>query len=276
MRIITSYACTLDVETDQEASWRFDLYRAVMDDWLRDQGISDPGTDSPSDTFIQLTRRDVSHDGAEIDGFLLKQPILESSHLLHTQFDLAFSNRSLALFLQFSVERLTNRIAPASIQVGCPRALATILESGDWHSGQVRMRPHCRRVLGTEAGHRLRSEISDANRTIPIVLLANFRQWDKIEPYDDVIWGDFVNRLEDDIGGVTQLVELDELAADALIPPNDPPVRRGGVVPGLSFVRQHREWGMCGSIVRIVWPIDQDEFIPDRHPAWGRGRTFMT
>ena len=34
MRIITSYACTLDVETAEEASWRFNLYRGVMDDWL--------------------------------------------------------------------------------------------------------------------------------------------------------------------------------------------------------------------------------------------------
>ena len=126
MRIITSYACTLDVETPEEAKWRFTLYRAVMDDWLRDEGITDPRADSPADSYVQLKRRDVSHDGSEIDGFLLKQPILESSHFLHTRFDLAFSEQSVALFLQFSVERRTNRIAPVSIELGCPRALATI------------------------------------------------------------------------------------------------------------------------------------------------------
>lgn len=274
MRIITSYACTLHVGTAEEAGWRFNLYRDVMDDWLRDQGIGDPRKDSPSDTFIQLKRRDVAHNGAQIDGFLLKQPILESSHVLHTTFDLAANDQSLALSLQFSLERKTNRIAPASIQVGCPRALATILESGDWRSGQVRVRPHCRRVFGTEAGHQIRDDIADRNRTTPIVLLANFRQWDEIEPYNGAVWGDFVNRLEDDLGGVAQLVELDELAADALIPPNDPPTKRGGVVPGLSFVREHREWGMCGSVVRIVWPLDRDEFVPDQHPAWGPWENF--
>lgn len=274
MRIITSYACTLDVETAQEAVWRFNLYRGVMDDWLRAQGISNPREDSLPDTFVQLSRRDMSHDGAEIDGFSLKQPILESSHLLHTQFDLALSHQSLALFLQFSVERLTNRIAPASIQVGCPRALATILESGDWQSGQVRVRPHCRRIRGLEAGVQIRKEIADPNRTTPIVLLQNSLEQVSNGAYDGTVWADFVNRLEDDLGGVAQLVELDEFAADALIPPNDPPVRRGGVVPGLSFARQHHEWGMCGSIVRIVWPLDRDDFIPDRHPAWGPWENF--
>ena len=146
MRIITSYACTLDVATAEEAVWRFNLYRDVMDDWLRDQGVSDPRKDSPTDTFVQLKRHDAALEEARVDGFLFKQPILESSHVLHTRFDLAANEQSLALFLQFSVERLTNRIAPASIQVGCPRVLATILESGDWRSGQVRVRPHCRRV----------------------------------------------------------------------------------------------------------------------------------
>ena len=221
MRIITSYACTLDVETAEEAAWRFNLYRDVMHDWLRDQGIGDPREDSPSDKFIQLARRDVSHDGTEIDGFLLKQPILESSHLLHTRFDLAVSGQSLALFLQFSVERRTNRIAPASIQIGCPRALATILESGDWRSGQVRVRPQCRRIRGREGGKQMREDIADPDRTTPIVLLQNSLEVESNGRYDDPVWADFVNRLEDDLGGVAQLVELDELAADALIPPND-------------------------------------------------------
>ena len=274
MRIITSYACTLDVETAEEALWRFNLYRGVMHDWLRDQGISDPKEDSPSDTFIQLTRRDVSHDGAEIDGFLLKQPILESSHLLHTRFDLAYRGRSLALFLQFSVERRTSRIAPTSIQAGCPRALATILESGDWRSGQVRMRPHCRRVRGPEGGKQIRRDIADLSRTTPIVLLENSHDGEMGGPYDDAVWADFVNRLEDDLGGVAQLVELDERAADALIPPNDPPARRGGVAPGLSFTRQYRELGMCGSVVRIIWPLERNEFAPDQHPAWGPWENF--
>ncbi len=274
MRIITSYACTLDVETAEEAAWRFNLYRGVMDDWLHDQGISDPRADSPSDTFIQLTRRNVSHDGAEIDGFLLRQPILESSHLLHTRFDLALGDQSLALFLQFSVERRTNRIAPTSFQLGCPRALATILESGDWRSGQVRVRPQCRKVYGSEAGHQIRKDIADPSRTTPIVFLQNSLDGEPSGTYDDAVWADFVNRLEDDLGGVAQLVELDELAADVLIPENNPVFTRRGLRQRPSLVRHYREWGMCGSIVRIVWPLDQNEFVPSQHPAWGPWENF--
>ena len=250
MRIITSYACTLDVETVEEAAWRFNLYRGVMDDWLRDQGIGDPRTDSPSDAFIQLARRDVSHDGAEIDGFLLKQPILESSHRLHTRFDLAFRDQSLALFLQFSVERLTSRIAPASIQVGCPRALATILDTGDWRSGQVRVRPHCRRVFGTKAGRQLDSEIWDPNRTQPIVLIANLEvpEWtpayNRPEPYTEAEWQAFADTLEADIGAVAQIVEVDSLASRSLDPE------------------------MEGLLLWVVWPFGSEGFLPDRHPAW--------
>ena len=274
MRIITSYACTLDVETAAEAEWRFNLYRGVMDDWLHDQGISDPRADSPSDTFIQLTRRNVSHDGAEIDGFLLRQPILESSHLLHTRFDLALGDQSLALFLQFSVERRTNRIAPTSFQLGCPRALATILESGDWRSGQVRVRPQCRKVYGSEAGRQIRKDIADPSRTTPIVFLQNSLDGEPSGTYDDAVWADFVNRLEDDLGGVAQLVELDELAADVLIPENNPVFTRRGLRQRPSLVRHYREWGMCGSIVRIVWPLERDEFVPSQHPAWGPWENF--
>ena len=106
------------------------------------------------------------------------------------------------------------------------------------------------------------------------MLLANFRQWDRIEPYEDAVWADFVNRLEDDLGGVAQLVELDELAADALTPPNDAPGLRERPVLGRSVVRQHREWGMCGSVVRIVWPLDRDDFVPEHHPAWAPWENF--
>ncbi len=275
MRIITSYACTLDVETAEEASWRFNLYRGVMDDWLHDQGISDPRADSPSDTFIQLTRRDVSHEGAEIDGFLLKQPIEESSHVLHTRFDLGVRDCSLALFLQFSVERRTNRIAPTSIQIGCPRALATILDSGDWRSGQVRLRPHSRRAVGTNAGRQLHKEIMDPERTLPFVLLANlndaeegWHQRDTVDPYGDAEWGDFVNRLEDDLGGVAQLIDLDTSAANALIPPDLPP-RKVRQRPALGYrPPQFSEWGMSGSLVRVYWPLGTQGFSPEQHPAW--------
>ncbi len=250
MRIITSYACTLDVETSEEAVWRFNLYRGVMDDWLRDQGIGDPRVDSPADTFIQLTRRDVSHEGAEINGFLLKEPILESSHILHTRFDLAFSDRSLALFLQFSVERLTSRIAPVSYQVSCPRALQTILDAGNWKSGQARVRPHCRRAFGTEAGHQLKNEIWDPNRALPIVLIANLEapewapEFNHPEPYPEAEWQVFADALEADIGAVAQIVEVDSLASQSLDP------------------------DMEGILLWVVWPFGSEGFLPNRHPAW--------
>ena len=275
MRIITSYAYTLNVANTEEAAMRFEIYRGVMDDWLQDQGINNPRSDSPTDTFTQLKRRDVSHEGARIDGFLLKQPILESSHLLHTRFDLAVSDKSLALFLQFSAERKTNRIAPASIQVGCPRALTTILDSGDWRCGLVRLRPHSRRVLGTAAGKQLRAEIMDSERTVPYVLLANlseseegWHQRDATEPYDDAYWEDFVNRLEDDLGGLAQLVDLDTSAANAIVPPDSPPKGRRQR-PTIGYQPpEFSEWGMEGSLFRIFWPLGRQAFSPDLHPAW--------
>ena len=275
MRIITSYAYTLDVETAEEAALRFNIYRGVMDDWLRDQGINDPRADSPTDTYVQLKRRDISHEGAEIDGFLLRQPVLESSHLLHTRFDLAVSDKSLALFLQFSAERKTNRIAPASIPVGCPRALTTILDSGDWRCGLVRLRPHSRRILGADAGKGLRTEIMDPERTVPYVLLANlseseegWHQRDATEPYDDAHWEDFVNRLEDELGGLAQLVDLDTPAANALIPPDSPPqgLRQRPTIGNRT--PEFSDWGMEGSLVRIIWPIGRQSFLPQLHPAW--------
>lgn len=251
MRIITAYACTLDVETAEEALWRFNLYRGVMDDWLRDQGISDPRSDSPSDTFIRLTRRDVSHEGAEIDGFLLKQPVLESSHVLHTEFDLAAKDESLAMFLRFSVERRTNRIAPASLQVGCPRALATILDTGNWLSGQVRVRSHRRRVFGAEAGRQLKSEIWNPNRTLPVVLIANLGgpEWAGLgsfrpEPYSEAEWQAFADALEADIGAVAQVAEVDLSASEAMDPDMD------------------------GLLVWVIWPFETEGFVVDQHPAW--------
>ena len=273
MRIITSYACTLDVETSEEAAWRFNLYRSVMDDWLHDQGISDPRADTPDDTFIQLNRRDVSHQGAEIDGFLLKRPIEESSHILHTRFDLGVRDHSLALFLQFSVERRTVRIAPVGIQVGAPRAIQTILDSGNWMSGQARVRPHSRRVIGAEAGQQLARELMDPHRALPFVLLANltepeegWHQRSNSQPYGDAVWADFVNRLEDDLGGIAQLVELDTSAANSLIPGDS---SRGRQRPTLGYQPpEFSEWGMNGSLIRIVWPIGRQGFFPDLHPAW--------
>ena len=274
MRIITSYACTLDVETAEEAAWRFSLYRGVMDDWLHDQGISDPRADSPEDTFVQLKRRDVSHKDAEIDGFLLKQSIEESSHILHTRFDLGVRDHSLALFLQFSVERRTDRIAPVGIQVGSPRAIQTIFDSGHWMSGQARVRPHSRHVIGAEAGEQLAQEIMDTDRTLPFVLLANlvepeegWHQRSSYQPYEDADWADFVNRLEDDLGGIAQLVELDTSAANTLIPADSP--IRGRRRPVIGYQPpEFSEWGMNGSLIRIVWPIGRQGFFPDLHPAW--------
>ena len=250
MRIITSYACTLDAESTEEAKWRFDLYRGVMNDWLRDQGINDPKADSPADTFIQLERLDVIHEGAEIDGFLLKQPILESSHLLHTRFDLACSDQSLALFLQFSVKRLTNRIAPVSIELGCPRALATILDTGHWQSGQVRVRSHRRRVVGATAGRQLNREIWEPNRTLPIVLIANLGgpEWGAFgtpqAQYPEAEWQEFGKALEDDIGAVAQIVEVDALASEAL------------------------ETDMEGLLIWVIWPFGGEAFSAERNPAW--------
>ena len=249
MRIITSYAYTLDAETAEEAALRFDIYRGVMDDWLHDQGISDPRVDSPPDTYVQLARRDISHEGAKIDGFLLKQPILESSHLLHTQFDLLVSDQSLALFLQFRVERRTNRIAPASIELNCPKALTAILATGHWQAGKVRVHPHHRRILGTEAGKQLRGEVRDPDRTLPTVLIANLGGPDwghsmPTGPYSEVEWQAFARALEQEIGGVAQLIELDALASEAMDPDLD------------------------GVLAWIIWPLADDTFSPDRHPAW--------
>ena len=289
MRIITSYACTLDVESAEEAAWRFNLYRGVMDDWLHDQGISEPRADSPEDTFVQLKRRDVSHEGAEIDGFLLKQPILESSHLLHTRFDLAVSGHALALFLQFSVERLTNRVAPIEYQVSCPRALRTILDAGRWMSGQARVRPHCRRVYGLEAGKRLASDIKDPDRTLPIVLLANFANnaprgdyQELIEPYDENEWEDFISRVEDELSGVALIVDLDSASDSALLPPpprnpiGEEENELGGRFRALrpSPPPPNRRRGMYGAVVRIIWPLGTDDFDQFRHPAWAPYELF--
>ncbi|MCY3568064.1 MAG: hypothetical protein OXH38_05520, partial [Chloroflexi bacterium] len=279
MRIITSYAYTLDVETAEEAVSRFRIYRSIMDDWLRDRGVSDPRSDSPIDTFIQLERRDVSHEGAEIDGFLLKQPVLESSHLLHTRFDLAVAGESLALFLQFRLERRTTRIAPVSYPVSCPRALQSILDAGAWKSGQARVRPHSRRLFGREAGTKLRTEIKDPDRTLPIVLLANFRgnkplgdYQELSEPYGEDEWEDFVNRIEDELGGVALIAELDEASEDSLLPraPHnlvDSDLKdRARRRPVLLAPR--RDHGMCGAVVRIVWPHGREDYVPQRHTAW--------
>lgn len=279
MRIITSYAYTLDTESVEEAAWRFKVYQGVMDDWLRDQGVNDPREDSPADTYVQLKRRDISHSGAEIDGFLLQQPILESSHVLHTRFDLAVTDQSLALFLQFSLERKTSRIAPASYQISCPRALQTILDAGNWKSGQARVQPRCRPAFGREAGKTLRSEIQDSNRTLPIVLLANFPdnrplgEYQELnQPYSDDEWEDFVNRLEDDLGGVALLAELDSEGEDALLPtvlrsPLVENLKRPDREPPVLRTRD-RSHGMCGAVVRVVWPLGTDDFDPTRHPAW--------
>ena len=285
MRIMTSYAYTLEVKSVDEAAWRFQIYRDIMDDWLREQRISDPREDSPVDAFIQLKRRDVSHDGAAIDGFMLKQPVLESSHVLHTRFDLAVANQSLALFLQFSVERRTSRIAPVSYQVSCPRALQTILDAGNWKSGHARVQPRCRRIFGQDAGRMLRAEIENHDRTLPIVLLANFSDNEPLgdyqkltEPYSDEEWEDFINRVEDDLGGVALLAELDGAGEDALLPtvthhPLDGQLtrldRRGPVLQ-----TRNRSHGMCGAIVRIIWPLGTDEFDPSRHPAWAPYELF--
>ena len=249
MRIITSYACTLDADTAEEASWRFELYRGVLDDWLRDQGVSDPRANTPSDTFIQLERRDVSHNEAEIDGFLLKEPVLESSHMLHTRLDLARSESALALFLQFGVERKTNRIAPANVHVECPRPLATILETGHWRHGQDRLRAHHRRAFGIDAGRRLAMAIADPARTTPIVLLANLGKpdWTSVpqrEPYSEQLWRGFVTGLESDIGGLSQIIEVDALASEAMDP------------------------NMDGVLVRLLWPLGGGDFWNDQHPAW--------
>ncbi len=285
MRIITSYAYTLDAESVEEAAWRFKVYQGVMDDWLRDQGVNDPREDSPADTYVQLKRRDISHSGAEIDGFLLQQPILESSHVLHTRFDLAVTDQSLALFLQFSLERKTSRIAPASYQISCPRALQTILDAGNWRSGQARVQPRCRPAFGREAGKTLRSEIQDSNRTLPIVLLANFPdnrplgEYQELnQPYSDDEWEDFVNRIEDDLGGVALLAELDREGEDALLPT----VLRSPFVENLKrpdreipvLRTRDRSHGMCGAVVRIVWPLGTDDFNPTRHPAWAPHEVF--
>lgn len=288
MRIITSYAYTLDVETTEEAASRFLIYQGIMDDWLRDQGISDPRENSPADTFVQLKRRDVSHEGTEIDGFLLKQPVLESSHLLNTRFDLAVADESLALFLQFSLERKTSRIAPVSYPVSCPRALQTILDAGNWKSGQARVRPHSRRLFGQEAGKGLQAEIEDPDRALPIVLLANFPdnkprgEYQKlIEPYDEDEWEDFVNRVEDDLGGVALLVELDKASDDALLPPaprivaTEERTHLGGRLEKLRpTLRPSRRRAMGGAVVRIIWPLGTDRFDQHRHPAWAPSELF--
>ena len=290
MRIITSYAYTLDVDTAEEAVSRFEIYRGIMDDWLRDQGISDPRVDLPADTYIELSRRDVSHEGAEIDGFLLKKPVLESSHLLHTRFDLAVADESLALFLQFSLERRTSRIAPVSYPVSCPRALQTILDAGNWKSGQARVRPHSRRMLGEEAGKGLRAEIEDPDRALPIVLLANFpdnkplgEYQELIKPFDEDEWEDFINRVEDDLGGVALLVELDSASDDALLPPprRDPVAEEPQELAGLRIrdlprprVRPSRRRAMHGAVVRIIWPLEIDGFDQNRHPAWAPYELF--
>lgn len=290
MRIITSYAYTLEVETVDEAASRFQIYRDVMNDWLRDQGIRDPRVDLPADTYIELSRRDVSHEGEEIDGFLLKKPVLESSHLLHTRFDLAVADESLALFLQFSLERRTSRIAPVSYPVSCPRALQTILDAGNWKSGQARVRPHSRRAFGEETGKGLRAEIEDPDRALPIVLLANFPdnkprgEYQKlIEPYNDDEWEDFINRVEDDLGGVALLVELDSASDDALLPPpsrdpvaEEPQEFAGLRIPDLPRPRlsRRRRRAMHGAVVRIIWPLGTDGFDQNRHPAWAPYELF--
>ena len=249
MRIITSYACTLDVDSADEAAWRFSLYQGVLDDWLLDQGVRDPRADSPSGTYIQLERRDVSYDGAEIAGFLLKQPILSSSHLLHTRFDLGLRSSSLALFCQLSLERKTSRIAPVNTRVTCPRALATILETGRWRSGRDQVRPSLRFASGLDAGRQLAENISDPHRTTPIVLLANLGtpDWTSVPrqaPYPEDPWRGFVSGIESAIGGLAQIVEVDSAASEPL------------------------DSDMDGILVRLLWPLGEADFLDEQHPAW--------
>ncbi|MYJ01407.1 MAG: hypothetical protein F4102_03740, partial [Chloroflexi bacterium] len=249
MRIVTSYAYTLDVESADEAELRFKIYRGVMDDWLLEQGVSDPRTDSPSDTFIQLERRDVSHKSSKIDGFVLNQPILESSYMLYTRIELACKESALALFAQLSVERKTDRIAPTNVPVACPRPLATILGTGHWLCGQDRLLPHLRRAFGPDEGRRLAEHIASPGRTTPIVLLANLGKpiWTSVPqqgPYSEDVWQSFIAGLENEVGGLSQIVEVDAAASDEL------------------------DSDMEGILVRLFWPLGDGELLDDQHPAW--------
>ncbi len=220
MRTLAAYAFTSSVDTPEEEKWRFKIYRDTLNDWLRDEGISDPTQDTADDTYLRLTRRDIEeHEGGSVHGFLFQRPILEASHLLHTQLDLAVRETEIALYLRISLQRLAAHIAPVSVSAKCPRAVLTILDSGDWRSGNSRVRPRHHLLRGEQGARDLSNLLFDPDRHLPIVALAHAPSGQTSllsEDPEEASENAFLRWLEDDLSGTALIMALDEDAVTFL------------------------------------------------------------
>lgn len=208
MHSLVAYLLESPTLATPELSVRLESIRQSVSDWLRDKGAADPSMNAG--TFISLTgdgggnftRTTYTTAIGTLDRIKLDEPTRAGQNF-STVLAVTVSSNRITVHCSLSVSATASVVAPQPTDPRCPTVVRTLLEqSTDWHiSGTLIGSPEPRKIIGNASGMALANTISDAKRSLPIVVVS------EIEGQE--LWPNLASKVATDLAGLAHVVIVD-------------------------------------------------------------------
>jgi hypothetical protein len=215
--------------------------------WLRSKGASEggsSGTYSPEDGSAGTYSIEDAVDDARSWWMVQLDEETTGGRRFSTRVSITAGSDRVTVYITLDTGWTTTRIMPASIDAKCPRIVRELLTlPGLWYHGDSTLRERLS-VKGFDDGEGLAAEISNPNRTVPVIVVSTYFGQTALPELD--------TKLAHDLAGLATVVVIDDDASWALT----------------DDLGAH--FSCFSGSVRLYWPrfsTKQDRLL---HPLWTR------
>ena len=249
MRTVATYSLIRSAGDPIDGMNELEVRCRIVEEWLQEKGARDVSVGQRDVTLLggrtaAFERERIETSYGALDSFLLSEPTNDSQ--FETRLSLASGYGETVLFCQLGTGTTQSAVAPVSFDARCPRAVRDIVRGGGWRLGSSQASTDYETFVGRDAGERLRANIWDEERGLPVVVVSEHQGF--------TLHPDLARDLSSDLTGLATVVQIDEDASWAL-----------------SEARG-QAWSCFGGAIRLYWPFRATRNDPYSHPLWTQQR----